>query len=199
MPITHTKAGTSHFLCRLCWDKKPQVFTVLDITNQTSSVHRHLENKHKMTERVRQVTGIRRKGPFDMLQRSESAKRRSFDTAAFRAKFIRWLVLDDITLRQSTSQHLKELFDECEPAAGSYFSDSHNTVCKWIVSSYHSKKPQIRERIRRARSKITLSFDAWTSSSHMPLLGICAHYRQVYVVFPHFQTVKPVRSLRLPH
>lgn len=175
--LTHTKTGTAHFPCRLCWDTKPQKLLLLDVTNQTSSIHRHLESKHRMTKNgVKQVAGVKRQALFDTVQRIDSAKRRSFDTGYFKACFIEWVVLDDITLRQSTSARLKRLFDACDPAAGSYFNDSHNTVRQWIVSSYHTMKPQIRERLKRARSKISLSFDAWTSSSHMPLLGICGHF-----------------------
>lgn len=177
VPLTHTTSGAAFFLCRLCFERKPQSKKLLDVSNQTTSARRHLEREHRMTEQgLQQVVGVKRKSVVEQLQRSDMARRQSFDTATFKACFIQWVVMDNITLRQSSSSYLKQLFSLCEPAVDSYFRDSHNTIRNWIVDTYHTSKLQIRERIRRARSKVTLSFDAWTSSSHMPLLGICGHF-----------------------
>lgn len=42
--------------------------------------------------------GVKRPSVVNQLNGIESYKKRSFDTAGFKAKFIRWVVLDDITL-----------------------------------------------------------------------------------------------------
>ena len=45
-----------------------------------------------------------------------------------------------------------------------------------IIHAYQNAKPQIKQILFTAKSKITLSFDCWTSDAGMPLLGICAHF-----------------------
>jgi hypothetical protein len=36
--------------------------------------------------------------------------------------------------------------------------------------------PEVKESLARARSRITLSLDAWSSPNHYPLLGVVGHW-----------------------
>jgi hypothetical protein len=45
-----------------------------------------------------------------------------------------------------------------------------------IQSTVEQVRPQVTQKLHMARSKISFSFDAWSSRSHLPFLGIYAHF-----------------------
>jgi hypothetical protein len=53
---------------------------------------------------------------------------------------------------------------------------SHNTVREWAVRSYHDRKLRVKNILQKARSRIHLSFDLWTSTNHHAFNAIVAHF-----------------------
>ena len=53
---------------------------------------------------------------------------------------------------------------------------SPQTTRSWKVAAFKRHKPLIIHHLAAAKSRITLSFDAWKSDNHLDLLGIMAHY-----------------------
>jgi hypothetical protein len=44
------------------------------------------------------------------------------------------------------------------------------------MSTYHERISDVKRSLIKARSRINLSFDAWSSLNHLSLLGIVAHW-----------------------
>jgi hypothetical protein len=44
-----------------------------------------------------------------------------------------------------------------------------------VMSTYHERIRDVKEALSKARSRINLSFDAWSSPNHLSLLGIVAY------------------------
>jgi hypothetical protein len=53
---------------------------------------------------------------------------------------------------------------------------SSNTIRKYIIVAFEARKKKLKESLAKAKSKMSFSFDLWTSPNHMALLGIIAHY-----------------------
>ncbi|KAH0405435.1 hypothetical protein KCU89_g55, partial [Aureobasidium melanogenum] len=49
-------------------------------------------------------------------------------------------------------------------------------IRKLIQVSVEQARPQVVQKLHMARSRISFSFDAWSSRSHLPFLGIYAHF-----------------------
>lgn len=53
---------------------------------------------------------------------------------------------------------------------------SHTTVQEWTVHSYRRRKLRVKNLLQKARSKVHLSFDLWTSTNHYAFNAIVAHF-----------------------
>lgn len=82
---------------------------------------------------------------------------------------------DNITLRQSVSQRLSKIFLLLNSSSQKVFPTSHNTTRTWIVSAFAKEKNTICTHVTSAYSRISISFDAWSSNNDLPLLGVVAH------------------------
>lgn len=52
---------------------------------------------------------------------------------------------------------------------------SANAVRAWILRICNEQREEIKENLRRAQARISLSWDIWTTSNDRSLLGVCAH------------------------
>ncbi|TKA71177.1 hypothetical protein B0A49_11904 [Cryomyces minteri] len=86
------------------------------------------------------------------------------------------VLLDEISHRHATSKHHKRLACYGNPLVENVYPDSASTVTSWAKDAYQISKATIEDVLSKARSRISLSLDIWTSDSSMPLLGICAHF-----------------------
>ena len=87
----------------------------------------------------------------------------------------KWVICDNITLRQSVSQNLREMFTLLNSSAFKVLPTSHNTTRQWITSSFIQEKKTIRALIKNSGNRVSNSFDAWSSDTGLFLLGVVAH------------------------
>ena len=104
-----------------------------------------------------------------------------FPVDEFRALFLKWVICDNITLRQSVSQNLREMFTLLNSLALKVLPTSHNTTRQWITSSFIQEKKTIRALIEKSGSRVSISFDAWSLETGPSLLGVVAHLLTVEV------------------
>lgn len=176
--LTERNNPASRFwMCRKCFDSRPSRVSVYNISKQTSGALKHLDQKHGLVKGAAKVTPLKRKNPFEaMVQRVEEARLQTINADEWRARFVKWIVMDNLSLRQASSQHLNELLECCHPSAGELHYTSHNSVRSLVQSTVEQVRPQVTQKLHMARSKISFSFDAWSSRSHLPFLGIYAHF-----------------------
>src|SRR6266536_588490 len=75
------------------------------------------------------------------------------------------------------------------PYVAQFLPACRNTVYTYILEHFTIRKQQMKEFLVKSSSKISFSFDLWTSLNHLTLLGILAHF-----VDKHSQT----QSVRHP-
>jgi hypothetical protein len=53
---------------------------------------------------------------------------------------------------------------------------SHSTIKEWLVRQYEAANDQVKFELGKARSKIHLRCDLWSSPNSIAILGCIAHY-----------------------
>jgi hypothetical protein len=118
----------------------------------------------------------KRQNVLDQIERQHKAQNTSFDRSYWEGVYITWLITDNLSFRQATSNRLRELLIIRDPYIEDVLPKDHCTISIWIKKYYLTSKQLIRSNLSKAISNITISFDGWTSASDMDLLGVMAHY-----------------------
>jgi hypothetical protein len=53
---------------------------------------------------------------------------------------------------------------------------SHTSISRWISKAYDQQLGAVTETLASAITKVSLSFDLWTSGTSVALLGVVAHF-----------------------
>jgi hypothetical protein len=93
----------------------------------------------------------------------------------WRTDFMSWITHDDITWEQAASPYLHKVILN-GGAHVKHLLPCARTVRSWVMGTYHERIRDVKEALSKARSRINLSFDAWSSPNHLSLLGIVAHW-----------------------
>jgi hypothetical protein len=147
----------------------------LFIINGTSGVRNHLEQKHQIDPQ----SGIKkrsrtRKSVLEQ-QRSAAATNTFFwkdSIEKFKELLVRWIVYCHIAFFQFENQYFRELLFFLNPALLSHLPKAAKTIRSWVMDAFRSKKQRLREDLRQARSRISISFDLWTSPNPYAVIGV---------------------------
>jgi len=149
----------------------------LFVINGTSRVRNHLEQKH----RIDSQTGIRRKNSPQKsvlgLQKDAAASSAFFwkdSIEKFKELLIRWIVYCHIAFFQLENQYFRELLFFLNPALMNHLPKAARTIRSWVMTAFMSKKEQLREDLQHSKSRISISFDLWTSPNPYAILGVVA-------------------------
>lgn len=100
----------------------------------------------------------------------------SFDEETWKAHFVDWVTVDDITFRQASSSRLRWLVANGGDLASNLLPEHHSTVCSWIRQTFESRRQTVLNVVKSAKSSIHLSFDLWTASNAFNYIGIVGHF-----------------------
>lgn len=170
--------------CSLC---KKKGATTIFLGTSTSGPLRHLEShgygKHKgrlvhlrkeqeSTNEIPILTG-RSKG-----QGSLPGPFLSIPTVnEFRSLFLQWIICCHIALVMVENPLFRKLIEYINHLILQFLPSSGNTLRQWVIDEHNRQKTAKKEILRKARSRITISFDTWTSPfSRKHVLSIIAHF-----------------------
>ena len=149
----------------------------LFVINGTSRIRNHLEQKH----RIDPQSGIKRKGSVRKSiidQQKDAAASNTFfwkeSVEKFKELLIRWIVYCHIAFFQLENQYFRELLLFLNPALLNHLPKAARTIRSWVMNAFISKKQQLREDLYHSRSRISISFDLWTSPNPYAILGVVA-------------------------
>jgi hypothetical protein len=101
----------------------------------------------------------------------------SFDTQAFRIAAVSWLVDNNLALRQFEDPAFRKMLKFANPEAEKALWSIHNSVSQFVMRLYNFMQPQVVDELKRAASKIHISFDGWTvKGGKRGFFGIVAHF-----------------------
>jgi hypothetical protein len=179
-------SGVRYWLCRLCHMKK-SYSTALYVSSGTSHAARHLLRQHQIAEVGKSGPNLTTPFSLAMTNRSSShslSQQASlglqltshFDERTWKARFVDWVILEDITFRQASNERLRWLIANGGELASQLLPKHHTTVCSWICQSFESRQHIIFNIVKDAKSCIHLSFDLWTASNGFNYIGIISHF-----------------------
>ena len=93
----------------------------------------------------------------------------------WREHFIDWITHDDITFEQAASPRLRQVILGGGPII-QHLLPSARTVRSWLINTYRERFEDVKKCLASSRSKINLSFDAWSSPNRLSLLGVVGHW-----------------------
>jgi len=93
----------------------------------------------------------------------------------WRIDFLNWITHDDISFAQAASERFHKAILGGGPHVMKLLLHK-NTVRAWVKATYHERITDVKKSLAGARSKINLSFDAWSSPNHLSLLGVVGHF-----------------------
>ncbi|PWI63935.1 hypothetical protein PCL_02788, partial [Purpureocillium lilacinum] len=178
--------GIRYWLCKLCHEKR-SYSTALYASSGAAHAARHLLRQHQVAEFCDRSTSL--STPFTLAARSEAGSmclsrqaaqnspfRPHFDAASWKAHFADWIILEDVTFRQASSERLRLLIANGGEPASQLLPQHHTTVCSWIRHTFESHRKIIFGLVKGAKSCVHLSFDLWTTSNGFHYIGIVGHF-----------------------
>ena len=178
-----------HWLCRECHQTSSVKGHLYNIAKGSPNVLTHLKSVHQQmidpmdNSRLIHVDDAP-PSQFDHLELDANNPREqvilnaladSFDEDEFNRLVMRWMVYENISLRQVESEPFQELVAYLSQR-GYEALTGRTTLRKSIMESYQQWKLKIKEELKHALSKIHISFDLWTSGNCLALNGIVAHF-----------------------
>ncbi|RFN45157.1 putative ac transposase [Fusarium flagelliforme] len=92
----------------------------------------------------------------------------------FKELLIGWIVYCHIAFFQLENRYFRELLFFLNPALLNHLPKAAKTIRSWVMDAFLSKKQRLREDLQRSRSRISISFDLWTSPNPYAILGVIA-------------------------
>jgi hypothetical protein len=168
-----------HWRCGIC--KKAGVTTIL-ASGSTSGPIRHLES-HGYSKRKGRLVHLQKKQKCatDTLTQGQATGSGSFLSIStadeFRGLFLRWIICCHIALSMVENPFFRQLIEFINQLFISLLPSSANTIRQWVIEEHKRQKAIRIETLRKARSRITISFDTWTSPySKKHILSVIAHF-----------------------
>jgi hypothetical protein len=107
---------------------------------------------------------------------SDPLPQNRFDVDIFQKAFIDWAIKQNASYRSSTSEDTRDIICFSRDWLEKSVWKSPATLSKYIEEAYRNRSHNIEDILRESKSKIHLSCDIWTSTNHMSLLGVVAHF-----------------------
>ena len=146
----------------------------------TTGPIRHLVKHHSFTKQGGEVAKKRKRDNEGDLpstvKRQIKAQTAVFQRDDWQAVFLAWAVADDVSLKKTTSKRLRRLLLYRCPILKDVIPKAPSTSRIWKLTAFEQLKPTIVRHLALAKSRISLSFDAWKSDNELDLLGVVAHY-----------------------
>jgi hypothetical protein len=106
-----------------------------------------------------------------------------FNPDVFKDLLLRWIIMNQVAFSQAVSPFLRSIFSYLCAVQASFtdltnaMPTSSSTISTWIMDCFSENKIKIQHHLKqKAISSIHLSFDLWTSTNHLALLGIVAFW-----------------------
>lgn len=153
----------------------PQSF----VAHSSTWILKHLRDEHEILKPrfIRPICPALLDGTTIMDGMTTSKRRRDGDLAKFRRDMTMWMCVSRQAFLVVEEPLFKEMIADLSWNAASMLPKCSDTIRSWIVSEFKQQKAHILEHLRKARSRIHLSMDIWTTpSGDRCYLGIVANW-----------------------
>ena len=101
-----------------------------------------------------------------------------FDNKILRELISRFIISSNTSLSVVENESFQQLLQYCNPTA---ITISRRTASRDILTLYTKLRPRIAKALEEQtqEGRVSLTLDAWTSTTQIPFLGITAHYLEI--------------------
>jgi hypothetical protein len=196
--------GPRYWLRKLCYLKRSYSTALYSSAGTTRAV-KHLLREHKISECC-QLPPSRVLNPLTfsgslvsssgihLLRQSSLGLQVAthFCEELWKNRFVDWVILEDVTFRQASSERLRWLIATGGELESNLQPQHHSIISSWIIRAFGRRQQIILDLIKSAKTLVHLSFDLWTDNTFSNL-GIVSHFvdadglkRDALLVEPHF-------------
>jgi hypothetical protein len=113
-----------------------------------------------------------------IIQSVEGLNRFMFKTdwTRIRECFIRWIVYCHIAFFQVENEYFRDFLGAILPVMKMLLPRAANTIRQWVMDAFETRKNRLQDDLRHSRSRISISFDVWTSPNCLAVIGAVAHF-----------------------
>ena len=90
--------------------------------------------------------------------------------------YVKFIVACNIPLRLVECPEFRAFISYLNKDVDRWLNTSHNTIREWVMRQFKNEKAVVKMRLQKARSKIHISLDIWTSTNNKAIMGITAVY-----------------------
>lgn len=176
--IYDPKLGIEYWLCRLCHQSPRKPRDPLPhrvVASSTTNAIEHLK-KHKIAkEGVYGEPEQSHNGTQSFLD-SHLQPRSDFDAEVFKGLILELFTTEQLSLAKIESPIFRKLLCYLQPRCKASIP-SRRSLSRYIAAAYNNAHAAVVSELVKARTKVNLSFDLWTSPGRrLSLLGVVAHY-----------------------
>ena len=166
-----------YWLCSRCHLSGQHTGALLTY-NSTTHIKLHLRSQHRIDEDGNTISTEpqKRQSPWDGLVMKPAQQEDHFNDSRFSSSFPDWVLKRNITFRQATHEDTRAIFGQTREDIDKLLYKSPSSLSDLILRTYELRQINIRELLLTTKSKIHISCDIWTSTNHLSLLGVVAHF-----------------------
>jgi hypothetical protein len=170
-----TNSTKRYWYCYLCEKKRcQQELPIVDKGNSTCLDHLKLRHQIDLHTGGRISNDDSTQTTINGLNLLSLVFRQDFDI--FKELLIRWIVYCHIVFYQFDNEYFRELLFYLAPWLSKLLPKAGRTIRKWVKEAFLARKEVLKKDLCTARSRISISMDAWTSPSYISILGVVAHF-----------------------
>ena len=185
--VWNRKTLRINWLCKYCHTHR-RLGGLYDTHQATSSVQRHLAeptyghgfNQHgpiKVAKSGSILMHMQVTRKMHVPQDVANELAISFSKIDFLQHLTDWVISDNQALRVIENPDFGAMIASANPLAEEHLWSNHQSLRDHIICEYRAYLPTVIDYLHRARSKIHVSFDNWTSTGgKLAITGICVHH-----------------------
>lgn len=177
-----SKIPTSKYAgCKLCSSLKKPLWRVFTVNRGLSSTfRRHLLQDHarvyQATRNAMGLPSVRAAVKAATVTNDEQAEKEPFTMDGFIERLIRWIIVDDQSIRVLECQEFRDLL--------TYISDHledadipHRTkLTNDILNLHKMRQEEMHRELRNAPGRISLTADMWSDPNRVSYMAVTAHW-----------------------
>ena len=170
-------------MCKACYDNPNNRHNAYNYDG-TSHLHKHLARAHLIDVDTGQSTvEDLPANPFTAAQStprvagsSAEPNQTPWQEKQLQDALVDWAIARDLSFLDVTSPATRGLITWNRAALLKALPNSVTTLSGYIKKRLEARKSELTSLLEAAQSKISISFDMWTSNNHHSFLGIVAHF-----------------------
>lgn len=165
--------GGKKWKCGLCRGHSVKEYSL----GSTCHIRRHLRDKHQFVSETRLGAITPGQATIDRYLNNNR-----IDPIVFKRAVVDFFLTCRIPFHVAESPAFHALIDSVSTTTPA-IPKSADTIRNWVLTRYQAAKAELRLKLAKSRSLITISLDCWTSPNKLAIIAVVAHWADEYAKF----------------